>query len=74
MGLLFSGLNVMFSELQNGHILAKKLNFEKLTLKVGEKKVPFFVYFGLFSEIWSFYGVYPIIAAKVYFTVHFPKF
>ena len=33
-----------------------------------------FVCFGLFSEIWPFYGFYPITAAKVYLTVHFPKF
>ena len=30
MGLLFSGFNVMFPKLQNSHILANKLNFDKL--------------------------------------------
>ena len=52
MGLLFSGFNVMFLKLQNGHILANKLNFEKLSplsflklLKLGENKVPLFYYF-----------------------------
>ena len=63
MGLLCSGFNVMFPKSQNGRILPNKLHFEKL-----------FVCFDLFSEIWSFYGFYPITAAKAYFTVHFPKF
>ena len=42
----------MFLKLQNGHILANKLNFEKLSplsflklLKLGENKVPLFYYF-----------------------------
>ena len=54
MGLLFSGFNVMFSELQNGHILAKKLNFEKLSplsflqlLKFEKRKCLYFCIFWL---------------------------
>ena len=31
MGLLFSGFNIIFPKLQNGHILVNKLNFEKLS-------------------------------------------
>ena len=81
MEVLCSGFNVMFPKSQNGRILPNKLHFEKLiplffaNIKSWRREsVLIFVCFGLFSEIWSFYGFYPITAAKAYFTVHFPKF
>ena len=48
MGLLFSGFNVTFLKLQNGHILAIKLNFETLSplsfLKLLKLEMPLFLY------------------------------
>jgi len=74
MGLLFSGFNVMFLKLQNGHILANKLNFEKLSplsflqlLKLEKIKCLYFCTFWLIFRDMVILWILPYYCSKSLF-------
>ena len=71
----------MFLYLQNGHILANKLNFEKLSplsilklLKVGENKVLLFLYVLAFFPRNGQYMDFTLLQQQKPILQYFPKF
>ena len=80
MDLLFSGFNVIFLKLQNGHILANKLNFEKLSqlsfvklLKLEKIKCLYFCIFWLIFRDMAILWILPYYCSKSLFYSTFPQ-